>query len=429
MTAEAWADRYTRFKDCALQAGLTITGTNFELMHYVKTFSALRALNADLHRDLSAWGKENQARWQESQQNLQAMQADLQLMKATLDQKAGRTLSTMEALRAGLQAFADFGEAITGMAKLVPEASKTLDELNGHVDGINKAMAQNIVALEKVNRSLVETKQAIDVANEGMAELNVGVQEITVGINEMNAAVDNLNVAMRQTNDSVAGMNKSIKSLSNHFRSWEKYQLPVEMVDQYRIEDLLVQEEEYASLFLDFIPGVGDVKGLQEAATGQNLVTGGDVDPLSRVLGGLIVFRLVKPIYKGADAAFNGFRLRGTLEVIEKANGMVDSLRTTGKLPPHFITQDEARAMYGWEKGAALAPKAPGKSLGGDVFGNKENVLPNAEGRTWYEADIGQDYAKKRKNNPGDRLLYSSDGLLYVSTDHYQTVYYVGTYK
>jgi hypothetical protein len=50
-------------------------------------------------------------------------------------------------------------------------------------------------------------------------------------------------------------------------------------------------------------------------------------------------------------------------------------------------------------------------------------------GRTWYEADIGVDYTKKRKNSDGTRLLYSSDGLMYVSPDHYESVYYVGRYK
>lgn len=60
---------------------------------------------------------------------------------------------------------------------------------------------------------------------------------------------------------------------------------------------------------------------------------------------------------------------------------------------------------------------APGKSMGGDIFANKEGLLPSAPGRTWYEADIN--YISGYRGN--DRIVYSSDGLLYKTSDHYKT--------
>lgn len=87
------------------------------------------------------------------------------------------------------------------------------------------------------------------------------------------------------------------------------------------------------------------------------------------------------------------------------------------ELPTNYITKKEARAL-GWEPSEGnLHEVAPGKSIGGDVFRNREGLLPNKKGRTWYEADIH--YSGGRRGS--DRILYSSDGLIYKTTDHYES--------
>ncbi|MGQ0516411.1 ribonuclease domain-containing protein, partial [Bacillus sp. D-CC] len=58
-----------------------------------------------------------------------------------------------------------------------------------------------------------------------------------------------------------------------------------------------------------------------------------------------------------------------------------------------------------------------GKSIGGNVFKNKGNPLLNAPGRVWYEADIN--YLSGYRGN--DRIPYSSDRLVYKTSDHYKT--------
>lgn len=89
----------------------------------------------------------------------------------------------------------------------------------------------------------------------------------------------------------------------------------------------------------------------------------------------------------------------------------------TGQLPSNFITKAEAQGL-GWNpKLGNLDVVAPGKSIGGDVFKNTEGLLPKAPGRTWYEADIN--YTGGFRGT--DRLLYSNDGLLFKTTDHYKT--------
>jgi guanyl-specific ribonuclease Sa len=64
-----------------------------------------------------------------------------------------------------------------------------------------------------------------------------------------------------------------------------------------------------------------------------------------------------------------------------------------------------------------LCRAAPDKAIGGDRFGNREGRLPTARGRVWYEADLDFNCGKRGAK----RLLWSSDGLIYVTTDHYQT--------
>ena len=60
---------------------------------------------------------------------------------------------------------------------------------------------------------------------------------------------------------------------------------------------------------------------------------------------------------------------------------------------------------------------AEGCSIGGDRFGNYEGSLPSAKGRTWTECDIGYDGGYRG----GERIVFSNDGLIYYTDDHYAT--------
>ncbi len=91
-------------------------------------------------------------------------------------------------------------------------------------------------------------------------------------------------------------------------------------------------------------------------------------------------------------------------------------IHTYGKLPSNFITKKEANAL-GWS-GGSLEKYAPGKSIGGDKFGNYEGLLPTAKGRKYYECDI--DTLGKSKRG-AKRIIFSSDGLIYYTSDHYES--------
>ena len=87
-----------------------------------------------------------------------------------------------------------------------------------------------------------------------------------------------------------------------------------------------------------------------------------------------------------------------------------------GELPKNFMTKQEARKL-GWE-GGGLERYAPGMCIGGDRFGNYEGVLPDAPGRKWTECDIDTLGAKSRG---AKRIVFSNDGLIYYTDDHYET--------
>jgi guanyl-specific ribonuclease Sa len=55
--------------------------------------------------------------------------------------------------------------------------------------------------------------------------------------------------------------------------------------------------------------------------------------------------------------------------------------------------------------------------IGGDIFYNAEGKLPTKYGRIWYEADIN--YTQGQRNI--ERIVYSNDGLIFVTYNHYET--------
>lgn len=91
-------------------------------------------------------------------------------------------------------------------------------------------------------------------------------------------------------------------------------------------------------------------------------------------------------------------------------------LHLHGHLPENFIPKKDARAL-GWS-GGGLDGYADGKCIGGDRFGNYEGLLPDAPGREYRECDIGTLHAASRG---AKRLVYSNDGLIYYTEDHYES--------
>ena len=85
------------------------------------------------------------------------------------------------------------------------------------------------------------------------------------------------------------------------------------------------------------------------------------------------------------------------------------------KLPSNYITKKEARNL-GWQ-GGPLKNYAPGKSIGGDVFTNRQHVLPDSDDK-YIECDINANGTSRG----AERIVYNSgDFKVYYTDDHYNT--------
>lgn len=92
-------------------------------------------------------------------------------------------------------------------------------------------------------------------------------------------------------------------------------------------------------------------------------------------------------------------------------------IHTFGELPSNFITKKEAMGL-GWESDKAnLWDVTDYKSIGGDRFGNREGLLPNADGRKYYECDVNYEGGFRS----AERIVFSNDGLIFYTRDHYES--------
>lgn len=96
---------------------------------------------------------------------------------------------------------------------------------------------------------------------------------------------------------------------------------------------------------------------------------------------------------------------------------VVKYLKEHGELPEYYITKSEAKSL-GWvpSKGN-LCEVAPGRAIGGDIWTNRQKSLPTKSGRRYFEADLNYNCG----NRNADRVVFSNDGLVFVTFDHYRS--------
>ena len=99
-------------------------------------------------------------------------------------------------------------------------------------------------------------------------------------------------------------------------------------------------------------------------------------------------------------------------------NGADYWIKHFGELPEYYITKSELIDL-GWSDGKKPAKFAPGKMYTKGIYSNADGHLPDSPDRVWYEADIN--YYEGRRNR--HRILWSNDGLIFVTYDHYETFY------
>ncbi len=103
---------------------------------------------------------------------------------------------------------------------------------------------------------------------------------------------------------------------------------------------------------------------------------------------------------------------------INGVNGADWTLKYDGELPNYYVTKEDAEAN-GWERGKWPSNFVPNKMLMENEYYNYNRHLPHTPGRVWYKADIN--YKNGKRNS--ERIVWSNDGLVFVTYDHYKTFY------
>lgn len=105
------------------------------------------------------------------------------------------------------------------------------------------------------------------------------------------------------------------------------------------------------------------------------------------------------------------------IEELTKDEVVVKYVKEHGELPEYYITKSEAR-REGWNPGKGnLCEVLPGRAIGGDIWTNRQKSLPTKSGRKYYEADLNYNCG----NRNADRIVFSNDGLVFVTFDHYRS--------
>ena len=87
------------------------------------------------------------------------------------------------------------------------------------------------------------------------------------------------------------------------------------------------------------------------------------------------------------------------------------------RLPDNYVTKDEAQ-QAGWNGGNVERYTGEGTAIGGGYFGNREGLLPKEQGRSYTECDIDTPGENSRG---AKRIVFSNDGLIYYTEDHYES--------
>lgn len=92
-------------------------------------------------------------------------------------------------------------------------------------------------------------------------------------------------------------------------------------------------------------------------------------------------------------------------------------LKSYGKLPSYYITKENAEKLGYQSYLGNLSQVAPNRVLFKGIYQNKNEHLPTAPNRIWYEADINYNSGFRG----AERILFSNDGLIFATYDHYAT--------
>ena len=92
-------------------------------------------------------------------------------------------------------------------------------------------------------------------------------------------------------------------------------------------------------------------------------------------------------------------------------------IHTYGCLPKNYVTKSQANAL-GCRNLGRIQDYLENGAIGGDRFYNREGLLPTKDGRYYTECDID---TWNKTSRGAKRIVFSNDGLVYYTDDHYRS--------
>ncbi|WP_303745107.1 ribonuclease domain-containing protein, partial [Bacillus pseudomycoides] len=291
------------------------------------------------------------------------------------------------------------------LKKSIEVAKPKMEELAQKTRETVPVIAGNLQTLQKkVPGFYTDVNMGLDLANTFMDSANklashkidIPAAARNIGNIDLSNSLRDFGVSPEKINEYIAEQNATNNFMNTTLDIMPILNVPKEAIQMYEGKELDTERKYGPS---DYAMGV------------LSLATGGTVKTVGKVVG------TVADLEKKAKNLEKAAKSTKFTRYPTGFDDVAKYIKEQKKLPDNYITKKQAETL-GWKRNEGNLHKiAPGKSIGGDIFGNKEGLLPKSPGRTWYEADIN--YLSGYRGN--DRILYSNDGLIYKTSDHYKT--------
>ncbi|MFC8268395.1 RNase A-like domain-containing protein [Streptomyces cinereoruber] len=213
-----------------------------------------------------------------------------------IDKLIQDVLETIETILVMIQLTMMLIQLVLMLASIVgdPKFQKAVDGVKGSLDGINKALDDINAGFAQMNRGLNTMNDAVDDINRSLGSMNKSIAKANQGMDQLNRGIGDANRAVDDMNKVVPAIKKAAEGLrevpafdfdfSDLGKTWSDGSSGLDEEEQQR----------RMSLLLGLLPGIGDGKGVIEAVTGKDLMTGEHLDAFDRGLGSLAVLRWLK---------------------------------------------------------------------------------------------------------------------------------------
>ncbi|WP_346133445.1 tachylectin-related carbohydrate-binding protein [Lentzea roselyniae] len=275
-------------------------------------------------------------------------EADKQTLKSVVDAAmapGGPMAALWEIVRRELGTHVTFEQAVdlakaglgwtVQITRMTVDFVKTTKQLLNDTPGI---LDQMIQGYEKMNSALTDINATVTESTRILGEMNVVIDQMNTAMDQMNRALDvvnnaltQMNAAMAQMNAAVGKMNRAVDALNNGgWNFFSTYRVTLDNLDLSGLDKIwgqrasaeeLARADSWFSLAVDFVPFVGDAKGLWGAVSGRDPMTGEELSGADRAMGSLFFLRYLKNIRKGGDLIYTGSKL----EEAKRGRALVDN--------------------------------------------------------------------------------------------------------